>query len=105
MPLLLAEVSAYDLGIFVGCLAVLLVIAAALKKLTHREPPLHREFASKEEHDALSERTQHDIEQIYNLIREQGTQLARFAQKAETTYSQLNILETKIDRILERLPR
>ena len=60
----LAEVSPSDLGIFLACLGVVVALLLGLKKLTHRDPPLYREFASKEEHDAFVHRSELGIAEI-----------------------------------------
>lgn len=117
------SVSFTQVGVFIGCLIVLVGLALAIKSFFHRDPPLHREYVGRAEHDRLSERVDGIEEQIrlgfekadqkrsisvanmYDEIREMNVRLAQTSEKANLTYAQLQNLDTKMDEVLQKLPR
>jgi tetrahydromethanopterin S-methyltransferase subunit G len=116
-------VSASQIGAFIGCLVVLAGLALTIKRLFTREPPLHREYASRDDHRQLSARVDNieelirdgfekidqkrskSVAGIYDEIREMNTRLAQTSEKANLTYAHLQTIDTKMDQVLQKLPR
>ena len=49
-------VTTTQIGIFIGCIIVLAGLALVLKQLFQLDPPLHKEYVSRAEHEALEEK-------------------------------------------------
>ena len=87
-----------------GVLAFLLIIALTVKQLLHREPPLHREFATTESVNHLSKR----VDELEQRI---AMNLTDFDEKGEERASKLheriNLLRTAVSEMrgeIRRLP-
>lgn len=110
------SISFTHIGIFIGCLVVLVVLALSLKQLLQRDPPLHREYVDRMSYDRDREETRAQLtamEQaskfsraaIYEKLNEQSRQLAQTSEKSDLTYAQVQNLDAKMDQVLQRLPR
>ena len=99
-------------------LLTLLNGAVAVKQLITRKPPLHKEYVSRTEHQALArkvdelddkieagfasmaDKSSTGREKIYNLLRKQGEDIAALRQASDTASAQVGQLSYKLDQIL-----
>lgn len=119
MPLLaeLPDPSAYQsLGWVLAVLFGIATGALVIKQLFQRDPPLHREFVDRVSYDrdraeirdqlaCMESASKVSRAAIYERLNEQRQQLASTAEKAELTYAQVQNMDSKMDQILQRLPR
>ncbi|ACB76689.1 hypothetical protein [Opitutus terrae] len=105
-------VSFTQIGVFIGCLIVLVALAAAVKSLFHREPPLHREYITRDEVEKIEKRLTDDLtkqagsrKDIHKDIDQLRVGQGRLEVKTEELGKQLTNLDDKMDRVLLRLPR
>lgn len=55
------SVSFFQIGVFVGCVIVIVGLALGLKLLLQRNPPLHKEYISREEHAAFAKKVDDEL--------------------------------------------
>jgi|GEM_PF-5054404 len=119
--------SGGELAVFLGILFFLLATVIAWRKVFGNDPPLHKEYVTNAAHLKLEQDTKAahaKLEQetraalaeqerqarvsrkvIYDKIEAQGQMLSSNSQKTDLTYAQLQNLDGKMDRLLERVPR
>lgn len=116
MPLLIAEsatsFTAAQLGAAVGMLAVVLGIIVAWKKAFGHEPPLHKEYALRADHEKLEKKMDEEFKRerlsrkgLYEKVEAQGNAIAAMRASTEAQTKQLTSLDAKMDQVLMRLPR
>jgi hypothetical protein len=116
MPPLLAEsataFSATQLGAAVGILLLVLTIIVAWKKAFGHEPPLHKEYALRADHDKLAAKMDEEFKRerlsrkgLYEKVEAQGNAIASLRASTEAQTKQLTNLDAKMDQVLLRLPR
>lgn len=114
---LLPDPSSYHaIGWVLAALFALATGALVVKQLFQRDPPLHREFVDRVSYDrdraeirdqlsGMEHASKISRSAIYEKLNEQRQQLDRTAEKSELTYAQVQNLDSKMDQVLQRLPR
>lgn len=102
------SVSPAQFGVFFACLLVLLGAIATALKIFRREPPLHREFASRESHEALVGRVDDIEEQIRagfeHADEKRSKSIGNLHEKLENELKDVNQRMDELpDRIVTRL--
>lgn len=100
-----------QIGMFIGGLVVIGGLAVVIKVLFTRQPPLHREYVDRESYKEDQDRINAEFarqargrKEHYEKIEGMGRDIASLQTETRTQGMQLSNLDTKIDRILERLP-
>lgn len=106
------SVSFLQIGVFFACVVVVVGLAVGVKMLLHRDPALHREFATREQHAELKKEIEKldterrvSVARLHEKTETLSTDIAQL--KSETTHQtrQLQSLDSKMDQVLMRLPR
>lgn len=115
------EVSNKEVGAFVGCLVIIVVLAVALKELMTRKPALHVEFVSQVDHSKLEERVdgiENKIQQgyerldqkrsvsiagVHELVRKQGEAIAALTAETGSQTRQLHQIQSVVERMPEKI--
>ena len=127
LPFILAQsatdFTAGQLGAFVGILLLILGVVIAWRQVFSANPPLHKEYATKTDMRDAHGRMKREREEVdAEILRVENEFKARMLRseerigatretiaslQAETTNQtrSLHVLDGKVDRILERLPR
>lgn len=83
-----------QIGLFVACLIVLIGVAVGLKLLFSRNPPLHKEYISREEHLATAARI--DKERA-DLALKMDAELGRERGARKQIHQDIAVLQTGVE--------
>jgi septal ring factor EnvC (AmiA/AmiB activator) len=104
------SVTFTQVGVFIGCLIVLLGVAVALKLLLRAEPPLHKEYVSKADHDRDFKLLHDDLtkgassrKEMHEKMEEQSGAIAELRSETQSQTRDLEQVKKQISAVSNRI--
>lgn len=104
------SVTFLQVGIFIGCVAFLVALAVGIKVLLQRDPPLHKEYVAKADHDKFRDEMTAELKrhaarrvEIYDEQKRQSVQLVRLETLSQQQGSDIAALKTQAAELQERV--